>query len=540
MELRQFREPPRTAPDLATRSVKAIATEPTRQTDRSRYGRAIRVMAVAFLVTATSHRTSSSEEIISPAHMKAIGTVDARFQSYNVEMVEIIGGRFWRPYPRSKRADTQIARDRYSYRPPIDLANTRLRKLAGALGPSYIRISGTWANATYFANTDDAPAVPPSGFDSMLSRAQWRGVLDFARAVDAEIMTSFAVSGGSRNADGNWSVDQAQHLLSFTQSLGSRIAAVEFMNEPTLAATNGVPPGYDAKAYGRDFAIFRAWMRERAPDALIAGPGSIGDSPSPSGEGIRTRDLLAASGPGLDRFSYHHYNTQSPRCGGRDDPARALSADWLSRTDRTLSIYRGLRDEFEPGKPIWLTETADAACGGNASDATFLDTFRYLDQLGRLARAGVQVVMHNTLAASDYGLLDETTFRPRPNYWGALLWHRLMGTTVLDAGAAGTPDLHAYAHCHPKTPDAVSILAINTSRSESRSLKLPIASERYTLDARRLQSATVQLNGKTLELDANDDLPLLEARTAPAGAILLAPATIAFLVIPDAANPACR
>jgi hypothetical protein len=25
------------------------------------------------------------------------------------------------------------------------------------------------------------------------------------------------------------------------------------------------------------------------------------------------------------------------------------------------------------------------------------------------------------LAASDYGLLDETSFAPRPNYWAALL-----------------------------------------------------------------------------------------------------------------------
>ena len=58
---------------------------------------------------------------------------------------------------------------------------------------------------------------------------------------------------------------------------------------------------------------------------LIAGPGSVGDVPSPSGSGITARDLLAASGPGVDRFSYHHYNTISPRCGGRDDPALALS-----------------------------------------------------------------------------------------------------------------------------------------------------------------------------------------------------------------------
>jgi hypothetical protein len=30
--------------------------------------------------------------------MRKIGTVDERFQSYNVEMVEVIGGRFWKPY----------------------------------------------------------------------------------------------------------------------------------------------------------------------------------------------------------------------------------------------------------------------------------------------------------------------------------------------------------------------------------------------------------------------------------------------------------
>jgi hypothetical protein len=37
------------------------------------------------------------------------------------------------------------------------------------------------------------------------------------------------------------------------------------------------------------------------------------------------------------------------------------------------------------GKPFWNTETADTACGGNAWGGTFLDTLRYLDQLGRLA-----------------------------------------------------------------------------------------------------------------------------------------------------------
>jgi hypothetical protein len=475
---------------------------------------------------------------IAPEKLKAIGTIDARFQSYNIEMVEVTGGRFWKPYPRTMRAFDE--RDRYSARPPIDLANARLRKLAAALAPAYLRVSGTWANATFFADTDDAPGKPPPGFDSVLSHQQWRGVIDFARAVDAEIVTSFAVSPGSRDADGVWKTDQAQRLIDATRSLDGHIAAVEFMNEPTLAAANGAPPGYNAKAYGRDLRIFREWMQRAAPETLIVGPGSIGDAPSPSGSGFTTRDLLAASGPGLDRFSYHHYNTLSPRCGGRDDPAQALSERWLARTSATLAIYSTLRDTFEPGKPIWLTETADAACGGNRWDKTFLDAFRYLDQLGRLARAGVQVVMHNTLAASDYGLLDERTFRPRPNYWAALLWHRLMGTIVLGVNSVAAPDLHLYAHCQPGMRGAVSILAINASRHALSVLTLSHSAERYTLHATQLQGATVQLNGKTLALSGDDELPRLEPRAASAGSIRLAPATITFLVFPAAANPACR
>lgn len=492
-------------------------------------------MTSALLAAATACAAHAGDITIVPTKLQAIGTTDTRFQSYNIEMVEVTGGRFWKLYPRTTRLFDQ--RNHYSARAPIDLANPRLRKLAAALSPAYVRVSGTWANATFFA---DMPTKPPRGFDSVLSRDRWRGVVNFARAAGAEIVTSFAISRGSRDGNGVWKPDQAQHLVDFTHSLGGRIAAAELMNEPTLAVTNGAPSGYDAKAYGRDFRVFRDWIQRAAPETLIVGPGSAGDTPSSSGPDIATRDLLAASGPGVDRFSYHHYNTVSPRCGGSDDPAQALSEEWLARTDVTLATYRSLRDAFEPGKPIWLTETADAACGGNRWDRTFLDTFRYLDQLGRLARAGVQVVMHNTLAASDYGLLEEGTFRPRPNYWAALLWHRLMGRIVLDVGAAAATDLHVYAHCHPDTPGAVSVLAINMSRRVSHALTLSGPADRYTLNAARLQSATIRLNGKILELNASDELPRLAPRAIQAGTIRLAPASISFLVFPNAASPACQ
>lgn len=489
------------------------------------------------------------ERVFDPRTMPAIGAVDERFQSYNIEMVEVTGGRFWKPFDLSSTSgrtetdsEAQASPDReiHAYRPPIDLANARLRRLATALSPAYLRVSGTWANATYFADSDDPPRTPPAGFDSVLTRAQWRGVVDFAKAVDARIVTSFAISPGTRDAAGRWRPEQARRLLAYTNLLGGSIAAAEYMNEPTLAAQNGAPAGYDAAAYGRDFRIFRRFLKRASPATLVLGPGSVGESASGAASGLRTTDLLAASGRGVDRFSYHHYNTVSPRCGGKDRPDDALSEDWLSRTGQSLAFYRALRDRFEPGKALWLTETADAACGGNRWDATFLDTFRYLDQLGRLARAGVQVVMHNTLAASDYGLLDEKTFEPRPNYWGALLWHRLMGRKVLDAGASPEPGLHVYAHCLRGTRGGVAVLALNTSRESTRRLSLATASERYTLRAAHLQDRSVELNGNTLHLDAGDQLPAFTAVPAPAGLVALAPASITFLTVPMAGNRACQ
>ncbi|WP_141686414.1 hypothetical protein [Bradyrhizobium sp. LMTR 3] len=517
-------------------------------------------MGIVFAVLAAMHDAAAQAPTLSvdPSRLPRLGTIDERFQSYNVEMVEVTGGRFWKPYRSSASAPSARGDgnaenipaganpDRYAYRAPIDLSNRRLRILAAALAPAYLRISGTWANSTYFAESDETPATPPNGFRAVLSRERWRGVVDFARAARAEIVTSMAISSGIRDAAGRWRSDQARRLLSYTKSIGGRIAAAEFMNEPTLAAMGGAPKGYDAEAYGRDFKAFVAFIRNNQPDVIVLGPGSIGETtasqspPQSSSDFLRTRDLLAASGPGIDVFSYHHYGALSQRCSGipgQTTPEAALSETWLASTEQTLAFYRSLRDEFAPDRPMWLTESAEAACGGNPWASTFLDTFRYLDQLGRLARAGVQMVAHNTLAASDYGLLDETTLRPRPNYWAALLWRRLMGATVLDAGVHD--GMHLYAHCRRGGRGAVTLLAINTNRTATATLRLPAASERYTLSADQLQSASVKLNGTVLELGPNDELPPLAAVTSPPGSIEIAPATIAFVTVAGAGNPAC-
>src|SRR6185295_875090 len=197
-------------------------------------------MGIAVAALAGSQQSAAQAPTLDPSRLPRLGTVDARFQSYNLEMVEVTGGRFWKPYHASASAPSDRDADNsgnvpaganpglYAYREPIDLSNPRLRRLAAALAPAYMRVSGTWANTTYFAESDEAPSTPPNGFRAVLSRERWKAVIDFAHAVNAEIVTSMATSPGARDATGQWQSDQARRLFAYTRSVGGRIAAAEF------------------------------------------------------------------------------------------------------------------------------------------------------------------------------------------------------------------------------------------------------------------------------------------------------------------------
>lgn len=519
----------------------------------------VRLLVLIFVCGVMHKAAASPEEAmrsVAPAKLPVIGKVDQRFQSYNVETVEVTGGNFWAPYPKpgetpSAPVDgphgTEFATNAYKKREPLDLqGNERLRMLTKALGPAYMRVSGSWANSIYFQDDDKSPMEPPSGYQGVLTRAQWAGVVDFAKAVDAKILTSFAVSEGARDANGAWSAEQAERLFAYTKKLGGRIDAVELMNEPNASQTPYAPA-----AYARDHAALRNLVMRASPQTTVVGPSSTGEAgfklfPSPP-EQLSTARLLSGNPqPTFDVFSHHFYGAVSQRCkslGERNktevttSSADALSESWLSRADQAQSFYKSMRDRFAPGAPIWITETAQTACGGDPWSATFIDTFRYLDQMARLATQDVSIIFHNTLAASDYALIDDVTWQPRPNYWAALLWRRLMGEVVLDAGQ-NRGDLHVYAQCLRGTRGGVTVLAINLGRSAT-SLGIPGPADVYALTAAQLESKTVMLNGQLLELDNGNELPALTPARVKASSLTLAPTSISFIALPKANNANC-
>lgn len=525
-------------------------------------GRNILLAGAAALLSASSGDASgslsaSNVRALNPSAMPQIGQVDERFQSYNVESVEVTGGNFWAPYPKRGEVQakavgphgTEFATDAYQKRDPIDLRNPRLRKLAKALGPAYMRVSGSWANNIYFQDDDLDPRPAPEGYQGVLTRRQWKGVVDFGRAVDAKILTSFAVSDGARLADGSWNPDGARRLFAYTKSLSAAIDAVELMNEPNVR-----PKPYPPADFARDNQTLRNLIREVSPRTKLVGPSATGEAgfklfANPP-EQMSTVKLMSAMAPtSIDVFSHHFYGAVSERCkslgerrGGMEvttSQSDALTEAWLARADQAQTFYRNVRDKVAPRAPIWITEMAQTACGGDRWSSTFLDTFRYVDQLGRLARQDVSIIFHNTLAASDYALIDDRTWQPRPSYWAALLWKRTMGTRVLDAGSnPGT--LHVYAHCMAKGMGGVTVVAINLDRSAGAKLDLAARARRYTLTSFNGDDHKAALNGEALALGRNDAILRLRAVAAPKGLIELPPASISFLEMPEAANRACH
>ena len=493
---------------------------------------------------------------LNPAAAKQLRTVDPRLMSYNVEMTEVTGGTFWKAYtpeqiagtepvpPLVNLADMVKLQEWYD---PIDTTNERLINLAKAFGTVWVRVSGTWANKTYY-NFDGKyePGVVPEGFQNVLQKDQWLNLLNFVKAVDGKLLISFANCPGIHDAETPWSPWQAKQIMDLSIEYGVPVNAVEFTNEPNLMNTSGFPKGYTAAHFRRDQEIANAWVRENYPDVLLVGPSSTDSTVIEMGPGakggagigdampdaVTTHDLMAEYKVPMDVFSYHYYNGISERLesvmpAGHWQASQAHTDDYLSRAGLCARSYAPIRDQYIPGAQMWVTESGDAGGGGNTWGSTYLDVLRTLNELGDFATVTDGIIFHNTLASSDYGFLQHGTFEPRPNYWAVLLWQQLMGSTVYDAAAEG----HVYCHSRKDGKDGYVYLIVNNDLENAVTVELPGEAEVYALAGRDgMRSSVMTLNGTDLVAGPKGELPELKGERV-SGVLTVAPGSCAFLVL---------
>ena len=492
---------------------------------------------------------------LDPGKITALRQMDERLVSYNVEMTEVTGGTFWKAYTEAQVDGTEefpVIKDwgnmgnLQQWYDPIDTKNPRLIKLAKELGTAWIRVSGTWANKTYYDFDNKYGGKVPEGFQNVLSKEQWLSLLDFVKAVDGKLLVSIANCPGIHNADEPMDFTQAELLFRTSKEYGVPISAAEFTNEPNLIALSGLPKGYTAADHARDHDLFGAWLRKNYPECLFVGPCTVGDinlfgSLEGAGGGmaagfemVTTEQLLGDYKSAMDVFSYHYYNGVSERgaaMGGHWPYEACLSEQYLEVAASCARQYVARRNKYVPGGQMWVTESGDAGCGGNTWASTYADVPRTLNELGEFCTVTDGVIFHNTLASSDYGYLKHGTFLPRPNYFAVLLWNRLMGKTCYATGIANEEGAHVYCHSRKDGKEGCVYLIINNSWTEATTVKLPGEATVYALTGKTgLRSRTMCLNGQELLLGDNDELPELVGAKASAE-ITVAPGGCTFVVL---------
>ncbi|CAN4100391.1 unnamed protein product [Withania somnifera] len=387
-----------------------------------------------------------------------------------------------------------------------------------------------------------------------------------------------ALRGRQRTAKrvwkGNWDSRNAHDFIGYTISKGYQIHSWEFGNE---LSGKGIGATVGAEQYGKDVIHLKNLIEQLythfQPRPLLLAPGGFYDK-----DWYET--FLEVSGPEtVDALTHHIYNLGP----GSDFNLvnKILNPQHLNNIVDTFSNLTQTIEMNGPWASAWVGESGGAFNnGGHNVSNTFVNSFWYLDQLGMAAKYHTKVYCRQTFVGGNYGLLDTTTFIPNPDFYSALLWHRLMGKGVLAVNSNASSYLRSYAHC-TRDRAGVTLLLINLSnqthygvniessastishvneksnnkRSFMHRLKKTISwvgrkSEDITLSREEyhltpldgnLQSRTMLLNGKPLLLTENGDIPslspvLLNLKSP----ISVAPLSIKFIVFPNFLSPGCR
>jgi heparanase 1 len=476
-----------------------------------------------------------------------VATTDERFVSYALDTSQVVGGDWWAPSGYEEPTD------------PYDFDRERLGGLVDAFGPGRLRIGGTEADVV-FVDVSDAPVqTAPEGFEHVLTAEQILDACAFANRHDLTLFWTLNAGPGTRDDSGAWTEDEARKVIPFLLDNNCPVDAFELGNEINgYYVLHGLP--LDATQYAADLARARALLDELAPGIPLAGPSSaywpiIGEF------GEILPPTLEQGGEHLDLVSWHYYPQQSERCpvaSRMASPDLLFDPDNLDEVGRWSTFVRDLAAEHAPHARVILGETGHAQCGGQRGvSGTYTSLFWWLDQLGMMARQGQAYVIRQTLTGADYQMIDEQTLDPLPDYWGSVLYRRLMGRRVLDALTDGQPLLRSWAHCG-RGPDAhlfgpssegvgdVTVLLINLDRERELSARVDDLGRRhdvYLLEGDELLGTSLRLNGELLEADetgAISDL-LPEERTSDTDEVVvtLPPASMAFVHFPVAGAPAC-
>ncbi|KAL8259529.1 hypothetical protein R6Q59_027482 [Mikania micrantha] len=460
----------------------------------------------------------------------------------------------------------------------LDLNNKILFNAIKAFSPLKVRLGGTLQDKVIYQKIGDQQACPnftknPTlmfGFTKgCLTMSRWDELNIFFKNSGAKVVFGLnALSGRTIGhngvAIGSWDSSDAESLIRYTVNKGYDISGWELGNE---LSGNGIGTSVTAKQYASDTISLQnlvqkiyAGFQEKP---IVLGPGGFYDA-------NWFNQYVTDSTNALQVITQHIYNLGP----GVDNHLveKILDPSYLNGGSQPFRDLQNILKMSRSSTVAWVSEAGGAYNSGrNLVTNAFVFGFWYLDQLGMASMYDTKTYCRQTLIGGNYGLLDTTTFVPNPDYYSALLWHRLMGRHVLSTSFMGTNKIRSYAHCS-KTSAGIALLLINLDGSNttdvgvsienattvitstqqkqgtkfSKMFRNPTVNEtsrdEYHLTAKDgdLHSQVVLLNGNELVVNSSGVIPLLEPiRKNFSSPITVAPFSIVFVHIPNIHVPAC-
>ncbi|XP_017249380.1 heparanase-like protein 3 [Daucus carota subsp. sativus] len=459
----------------------------------------------------------------------------------------------------------------------LDLSNEIFLKAIKAFSPLKIRLGGSLQDKLIYETEDHAQPCTPFvnksseifGFaQGCLPLHRWDELNLFFQKSGAKIIFGLNALNGrsirSGSAVGKWDSTNAESFIQYTVKKNYRIQGWEFGNE--LSGT-GIGVRVAADQYSLDTIslinlVQDIYKGEEFQPQIIA-PGGFFDA--------NWFKEFVSKTPKLNAVTHHIYNLGA----GVDQHLveRILDPSYLDGIADTFKQLQSIVKSSQAS--AWVGESGGAYNSGHdlVSNA-FVYSFWYLDQLGMAATYDTKTYCRQTLIGGNYGLLNTQSFVPNPDFYSALLWHRLMGRKVLSTSFSGTKKLRAYTHC-AKQSNGITMLLINLdnsttvqitptfSKTSSQKSKQGFQYQRSKLlmqltgdeiDRRKtrkeyhltakdgdLHSQTMLLNGRPLTLTSSGDIPpLVPVDVKVSEPISVAPYSIVFVHLPNVLLPACK
>ncbi|KAK0572557.1 hypothetical protein LWI29_033445 [Acer saccharum] len=427
----------------------------------------------------------------------------------------------------------------------LDLNNIIFLNAIKAFSPLKIRLGGSLQDKVIYGTEDNKqPCVQFVKKDSVmfgftqgcLPMHRWDELNAFFKKSGAKIIFGLnALTGRTIQRDGAkgaWDYTNAESLMRYTVQKNYSIHGWELGNE---LCGSGVGTRITADQYASDTISLRNIVqniyKDVEPKPLTIAPGGFFDA-------NWFKKFLDKSGKSVEVVTHHIYNLGP----GVDQHLfeKIIDPSYLDGGIKTFSQLENIVKGSATSAVAWVGESGGAYNSGHhlVTDA-FVFSFWYLDQLGMASAHDTKTYCRQTLIGGNYGLLNTTTFVPNPDYYSALLWHRLMGKNVLSTSFSGTKKIRSYAHC-AKQSKGITLLLINLDSSMTVQanvkfnntsglrhkikahrkyiIELPQGSvngnsrEEYHLTAKdgNIHSQTMLLNGNILSVNSSGDIPPLE------------------------------